>query len=447
MKRSARHLAVEILHQVNASHDFASPLINQCLDQNALSGMPDGRLLTHLVYGVLRFRGYLDWILARLYHGDFEALEENIKNVLRLGLYQLKFSDKLPDFAVVNEAVKIAKTSKPDRSALVNAVLRNYLRRGDKIPFPSLKKDPAQHIAAFYSHPLWLVKQWLKLFGPEETISLCSANNELPPLTLRVNTLKISRDNIKQKLADAGFDLKETPYSHDGLILNASTVPIQKTDFFARGLVRIQDEAAQLISYLVNPEQSESVFDACTGTGGKVTHLAAILDNKGLIVAVDRDQGKISELKQEIIRLGINNIEAQTVDLNVALPNSFKHKFDCVLVDAPCSGTGTLRRNPEIKWRTRQQDIPAFAAAQKVILKNASRAVQKGGRIIYCTCSLLPEENENIINDFLKHEKNFSLALSTTSMSSRLFDQHGFLHTYPHRHNMDGFFGAVLKYQ
>jgi len=116
-------------------------------------------------------------------------------------------------------------------------------------------------------------------------------------------------------------------------------------------------------------------------------------------------------------------------------------------VDAPCSGTGTLRRNPEIKWRTRQQDIPAFAAAQKVILKNASRAVQKGGRIIYCTCSLLPEENENIINDFLKHEKNFSLALSTTSMSSRLFDQHGFLHTYPHRHNMDGFFGAVFKYQ
>ena len=195
-------------------------MINDCLDKNALSGTPDGRLLTHLVYGVLRFRGHLDWILTKLYRGDFDKMDEGIKNVLRVGLYQLKFSDRLPAFAVVDEAVKIAKIIRPDKSALVNAILRNYLRRGQKISFPSLKNNPAEYIAAFHSHPLWLVKKWIKIFGPEETMSLCSANNELPPLTLRVNTLKISREEFKQKLAAAGFTPQATKYSPDGIILN-----------------------------------------------------------------------------------------------------------------------------------------------------------------------------------------------------------------------------------
>jgi len=244
MKISVRHQAVEILNQVHTSHDFASSLINYCLDKNSLSGKPDGRLITHLVYGVLRFRGHLDWILTKLCRGNFDILDEGIKNVLRLGLFQLKFSDRLPDFAVVNEAVKIAKIIHPEKSALVNAVLRNYLRRGDKIPFPSLKKDPAQHIAAFYSHPLWLVKKWIKIVGAEATIALCSANNELPPLTLRVNTLKISHEEIRQKLTDTGIESQDTLFSPDGIILKMSTHPIQKTDFFDAGFLRIQDEGA-----------------------------------------------------------------------------------------------------------------------------------------------------------------------------------------------------------
>jgi len=273
-------------------------------------------------------------------------MDEVIKNVLRLGIYQLKFSDRLPDFAVVNEAVKIAKVLKPDRSALVNAVLRNYLRRGQNLPFPSPEKKPAEYIAAFHSHPLWLVKKWIKMFGTEETISLCSANNELPLLTARVNTLKISRKDLMQKLIVAGFTPEATEYSPDGIILKASTSPLQKTDFFKSGFLRLQDEAAQLISYLIKPDTNETILDACAGSGGKATHLAAILKNKGRIVAMDRNPGKIAELKSEATRLGIN-IETQTGDLEIGLHDSLKEKFDYVLVDAPCSGTGTLRRNPE----------------------------------------------------------------------------------------------------
>jgi len=447
MKISIRHQAVEILNQISLSDAFASPLINDCLDKNDLSGTPDGRLLTHLVYGVLRFRGHLNWILSKLYRGDFEKMDEGIKNVLRLGIYQFKFSDRLPDFAVVNEAVKIAKLIRPDKSGLVNAVLRNYLRHGNKIAFPSPKNNPAQYLAAFHSHPLWLVKRWLKIFGFEETMALCSANNELPPLTLRVNTLKISREEIKQKLALAGFSPEATQYSPDGIILNTSANPIQKTDFFDNGFLRIQDEGAQLISYLLNPEDTPSILDACAGAGGKATHLAAILKNKGSIVAIDRNPERIAELKQEATRLGINIVEAQKFDLSESLPDSLMEKFDCVLVDAPCSGTGTLRRNPEIKWRIAEKDLRLFSAEQKAILKNASAAVKRGGCLIYCTCSLLPEENENIVDDFLKNHMKFSIHPPSAAMNSQLIDRRGFLHTSPHRHHMDGFFGAILKHQ
>jgi 16S rRNA (cytosine967-C5)-methyltransferase len=264
---------------------------------------------------------------------------------------------------------------------------------------------------------------------------------------VRVNTLKTSRQEFVQKLTDAGFTATPINYSPDGIILTDSVGAIQNTNFFSEGFLRIQDEAAQLISYLINPSSADSILDACAGTGGKATHLAAILKNKGRIVAIDRNQEKITELKNETARLGISIIETQQDDLSTGLPDLLKDKFDHVLVDAPCSGLGTLRRNPEIKWRTTEKDLRNFAAAQKIILQNASLAVKKGGRLIYCTCSLLPEENENIIDNFLKRNANFSLCQPPTLINKQLVDSRGFYHTYLHRNNMDGFFGAMLKYQ
>ncbi len=447
MDKSIRHLAVDILTLIQERRKFAAELIDDCLDAYKLSGTADGRLLTHLVYGELRLQGHLDWIITKLYHGDVLTLNEKIKNILRLALYQLKFSERLPDFAVVDEAVKIAKKIHPAKSALVNAILRNYLRSGENISFPSFEKNPAEHIAAFHSHPLWLVKKWINILGKQETLALCTANNKIPPLAIRVNTLKTTRAELKEKLMCSGLDIKETIFSPDGFTLSHADQPIQKTSFFRKGLIRIQDEGSQCISYLVSPKENETVLDICAGTGGKTTHLAAILKNKGQIVATDHDSEKISELKKETGRMGITNTAAQTADLSVSLPDSLKEKFDHVLVDAPCSGTGTLRRNPEIKWRILPKDLHNYTRVQKLILTNAALAVKKGGRLIYSTCSLLPEENECVIDDFIRSNKRFSLENPSSLINHQLLDNRNFYHTYPHTNNMDGFFGVILKCQ
>jgi 16S rRNA (cytosine967-C5)-methyltransferase len=445
MKKSIRHQAVDILSQVRISQSFAGELLDACLESNTLSGTPDGRLLTHLVYGVLRFQGHLDWIITKLYRGNFARMDEGIKNVLRVGLYQLKFSDRLPAFAVVDEAVKSAKIIAPAQSGLTNAILRNYLRHGDKISFPSWKTQPAEHIAALHSHPLWLTKIWLNIFGKEEAQALCKANNEMPPMTIRINTLKTSPEELELKLKVEGFSYATTNLSPDGIVLTDSTQPIQKTDLFREGLLRIQDEGAQLVSYLINPKDNENILDVCAGTGGKTTHLAAIMKNDGHILAIDRHPGKLTELTKEITRLGINNIQTQQVDLSIMLPVALKEKFDQVLVDAPCSGTGTLRRNPEIKWRTQTLDLEGYATTQKTILQNAAPAVKKGGRLIYCTCSLLPAENEDVIRQFLVNNPQFILAPIPEAIKKSLIDKSGFFRTYPHLHNTDGFFGAILQ--
>ncbi len=444
MKKTIRHEAVDILSSVSQSQSFAGDLLDTCLDEQHLSGTADGRLLTHLVYGALRMQGHLDCILTQLYRGDFVKMEDGVKNILRTGLYQLKFSDRLPAFAVVDEAVKIAKCINPGAGGLVNAVLRSYLRNTDKIYFPSLEKNPAEHIAAFYSHPPWLVKIWLNIFGQEETIALCQANNELPPLTLRVNTLKVSREDLIQKLKSEDFSCESTRFSPDGIILSDTPRPVQKTFFFKEGLLRLQDEAAQLISHLVDPRSGESVLDVCAGSGGKTTHLAAVMKNTGRIVALDHDSGKIAQLTKDVIRMGVSVIESKQADLGQILPEGFLDAFDHILVDAPCSGTGTLRRNPEIKWRLKSTDIPTLAKTQNTILQNASAAVKKGGRLIYCTCSILPAENDDVIRQFLTDNLQFTVEIPSPAISGHLKDSR-FFRTYPHHHATDGFFGAVLR--
>jgi 16S rRNA (cytosine967-C5)-methyltransferase len=445
MKKTIRHQAVDILNSVSLRQAFAGDLLDTTLEQQSLSGTADGRLLTHLVYGVLRMQGHLDWILTQLYRGNFSRMDESVKNILRTGLYQLKFSDRLPAFAVVDEAVKIAKKIAPDADGLTNAVLRSYLRNTDKISFPSLEKNPAEHIATFHSHPLWLVKMWLHIYGKEETLALCQSNNELPPLTVRANTLKVTRKELEEKLKAEDFSCEPTRFSPDGINLPDPPRPIQKTIFFKEGQLRLQDEAAQLVSYLVYPQSGECILDVCAGSGGKTTHLAAIMKNNGRIVAQDHDAGKIAQLKKDAARMGVSIIDPLQADLIHPLPAGFADKFDHVLVDAPCSGTGTLRRNPEIKWRLTAADLNALSKTQQTILRNASDAVKKGGHLIYCTCSVLPHENDEVIRQFLMENPQFTVCTPAQAISDKLMDSRGFFRTYPHRHNTDGFFGAILR--
>jgi 16S rRNA (cytosine967-C5)-methyltransferase len=257
--------------------------------------------------------------------------------------------------------------------------------------------------------------------------------------------LKISREDLTEKLKSEDFSCERTRFSPDGLNLPDPPRPIQRTIFFKEGLLRLQDEAAQLVSYLVNPQSGECILDVCAGSGGKTTHLAALMKNRGRIVALDHDAEKIVQLKKDALRLGVSIIEPMPADLSHPLSAEFAEKFDQVLVDAPCSGTGTLRRNPEIKWRLTASDLNALSKTQKTILRNASDAVKKGGHLIYCTCSVLPHENDEVIRQFLTDTPQFSVETPSQAISGNLTDSRGFLRTYPHRHNMDGFFGSILR--
>jgi len=444
MKKTPRHIAVEILNRVEEQDAFAEPLLDTALSRARLMNIRDRSLITQVVYGTLRMRGHMDWIIGHLYKGDYLSMDVSIKNILRTGLYQLLFTDRIPDFAVVDEAVELTKKMHPAGSGLVNAILRNAIRKKGVIAYPDMKKDPAHYISVLHSHPLWMVKKWIETFGVEETTLLCKANNEIPPAVLRVNTIKTSREKLIDECSRQGMDVKATVFSPDGTILSHTAMPIRETAFYGAGHIQVQDEASQLISRLVDPKPGENVLDVCAGTGGKTTHLAALMNNRGRLTAFDISEKKIAELKKNAERLGVTNIDTKTGDARKMQEEAIYGSFDRILVDAPCTGLGTLRRNPEIKWRTKEEDPKKFSALQKTILADAARYLKKGGFLIYSTCTIASDENEEVIGDFIVHHKDFVCVHPPDTINSFLIDDLGYFKSFPHKHGTDGFFGAVL---
>lgn len=446
MKESPRRLAVEILDRVERKSSFAEPLLNSCLQTKPLAGA-DRAMLTMLVYGTLRMRGRLDWVISSFYMGNFAKMETGLLNILRTSLYQVFFMDRVPDFAAVNEAVEIAKALFPGRESLVNAVLRNVVKNREVITYPDFDRDPALFVSVFHSHPLWLVSKFISAFGLEETVSLCSANNDMPPVTLRVNRLKAGRDQVAKDLAEAGLAPEATDFSSDGL--NIDSGDIRDLQVYKNGTVTFQDEASQLVSILAGPGGGSEVLDLCAGSGIKTTHLAEIMGNKGRILAIDINPGKLQALGRLAGRQGAGIIECRAADAAADLGKEHHGIFDLVLIDAPCSGTGTLRRNPEIKWRLTPAEIEGLAGLQKSIIKTSPVYLKNSGSIFYSTCSVLPDENEDVINDFFLNCPEFELGRPSFG-NECIIDDSGFFRTSPHRHGpdrpgMDGFFGALLK--
>jgi 16S rRNA (cytosine967-C5)-methyltransferase len=418
--------------------------LDAVLSGHAITHLPDRKLLTQLVYGTLRMRGYLDWIISRLYTGAAGSLETRLENILRTALFQILCMDRIPPYAAVNEAVEIAKKEAPGREPLVNAILRNALRKKSAFDYPSLKRDPALHISVVYSHPLWLVKKWIESFGVEESIKICTANNEIPPLTIRVNTLKTTREELRKELAKEDFHAEPATFSPDGLILSAFSGPIRRLPCFEAGKIHLQDEASQLVSYLVNPKPGEKILDLCSGMGVKTTHLAERMANKGAILAMDNNRKKTISLMENARRMGSSIIEAITGDATVLPAEKYRGRFDRVLVDAPCSGLGTLRRNPEIKWHLTMTRLKTFPALQLKLLESAVAYLKPGGNLIYSTCTMTAEENDRVIKAFLVNHTDFHLKHPPPAIPQNMIDHRGFFRTYPHRHGSDGFFGAIL---
>lgn len=439
---SARGIAVEILNRIELTGAYAEPLLDAHLSGDDAPIGQDRGLITELVYGTLRNRNRLDWAISRIYSGNFESMETVVRNILRTGVYQLLYTDRIPPFAIVNEAVEIAGKTRPAAAGLVNAVLRNIIRKKAEINWPDPTDDPVRAISVNDSHPRWLVERWVKLYGAEEARSICRANNAIPPLTLRVNTRRASRESLIETLENEGIFASPTRFSPEGIAVSGNTFRLRETGAFRQGLIRVQDEASQLVAHLLDPRPGQQVLDACAGAGGKTLHVAALMQNRGKIVASDINRFKLKQLLAEAKRLGATIVET-------APPNGSKNTldgenlFDRVLVDAPCSGLGTLRRNPEIRWRMQAGEIDALRLKQLELLRNAALRVRPGGRLAYSVCTTTPEETVEVAADFLKTDSRYT-AVIPGNLPSELITADGFLQTFPHRHGLDGFFGALF---
>jgi 16S rRNA (cytosine967-C5)-methyltransferase len=400
-----------------------------------------------LVYGVLRWREKLDWVIRHFTKVPFKKIELEILNILRLGLYQILFLTRTPASAAVNESVELAKKIRErGGGGFVNAILRSTLREKEEIPYPHLEKDPALYISVVQSHPLWLVRRWIEELGPDETLKVCMANNQISALTLRTNTLKIHRTDLMEKLREKKLNPLPCSFSEEGILLK-DPPPISGLPFLKEGLYIIQNEASQLVTFLLGPKSGERILDACAAPGGKTSHMAQRMRNEGEIYALDLNREKLNWLEESCRRLGIKMVKAVRGDAALRLPIPGGLEFDRVLADVPCSGFGTLRRNPDLKWRRSEEDVRRLSELQFSILSNLSGYLKEGGILVYSTCTVFHEENEDVVEKFLNDHPGFRLDRIVEILPEKYYSfiKNGYFRTFPPRDEMDGFFVARLR--
>jgi 16S rRNA (cytosine967-C5)-methyltransferase len=435
---TARDVAFEALLRVERTDAYLNVALDTLLRENALP-KNDSALATELTYGVARRQLALDAALSSHASRALAKVEPAVLVALRLGAYQL-FYTRVKDHAAVDETVALVKRQGLDRaSGFVNAILRGMVRNRTT-PLP---EDPIQRLSVEESHPLWLVKRWVARFGESEARALCAADNVPPKVCVRVNAARASREEVKAALLAEGVAAHETPLSPVGLWLEGAG-PLGSLAAFRKGLIQAQDEAAQLVSILLSPRPGMRVLDACAAPGGKTCHLAERLAGRGEIVALDLHPRKLAHLSAEARRLGHSRL-VHPVAADASRPLPFgAGGFDAALLDAPCSGLGTLRRHPELRYRRREEDIPRLAALQRGLLENVARYVKPGGILVYAVCSMEPEEGEEQVRSF---KVSGLLPVPVEASGAALSEVAGpqGIATFPHRHEADGFFAARLR--
>lgn len=446
-----RKTALAVLNTLaEKRHAHLDRVITDTVDGAGLGlSLRDRNLVNALIFGVLRWRENLDWTLRQYSKTPLEKVRPEILNLLRLGLYQAFFLDRIPDSAAVNTTVEMAKEIAPVWVVkYVNGLLRNAIRHRDTLAFPSKEESPALFLSVSKSFPLWLVQKWLHRFGFEETARLCDAQNAIPPVTIRANTLQTSRDALAVLLKTDAGKIYPTPFSSDGLVLEGLRQPIHELAAFKEGLFQVQDEAAQLVGLSLSPRPGERILDACAGLGGKTGHIGQMMDNTGEIIAADSDGAKLAQLKIAMERLKIRNVATRVYDFTRPDAGATLGQFDRILLDAPCSGLGVIRRNPDIKWDVGRENLKRYAKKQGALLHRVSGLIKPGGVLVYAVCSGEPEENERVIADFLSSHPGFQVDQDAAGLpfsASGFMDSQGFGRTVPHIHQMDGFFFACLK--
>jgi 16S rRNA (cytosine967-C5)-methyltransferase len=436
----ARGVAVRILNRVERTDAYLDKLINNELRSTDLSDQDKG-LLNEIVTGVIRWQMKLDWVLNGFYRGNFPKADINVKNAMRVALYQMMFLERIPHHAAVNEAVEFVKRLRSERYAgVVNGVLRNIQRHLHEIRYPDRSENLIHHLSVFYSHPIWIVRRWLERYGEEETEKLLAANNEKPPLTIRINKIKIQPAEFVSLLEKEGLAYTPSKFLDYYVQLHGAGGMTQ-LGLFRNGYFSIQDESAGIVGKLLDPQRHERVIDLCSAPGGKTTHIAELMNNTGEVLSVEKYQSRADLVRSAADRLGLTNIRIVTEDAE-----EFNTPIaDRVLVDVPCTGLGVLRKKPDIKLKRDVSDIQKLTEVQYRLLEKAASLTKPGGILVYSTCTIEPDENEAIVQRFLENNKHFTIDDPTSFVSKAFITPRKTVETFPHKHTMDGSFAARLR--
>ncbi|HHV65254.1 MAG TPA: 16S rRNA (cytosine(967)-C(5))-methyltransferase RsmB [Peptococcaceae bacterium] len=444
---NARQIAVRILTRVEKEGAYANLLLRTELA--ALVDIRERHLATALVNGVLKQKLTLDYALRQHLTKPMSALPHEVRAVLRLGAFQVLNMEKIPVPVAINESVNTVKIFQKNFAPLVNSVLRKTAATGWDLPWPDRKKETIRYLSIRYSHPEWLVKRWLKSWGLEETEQLLKANNEPAPTCIRVNTLKTSREELSQKLEEKGIKTQPSQRVPEALYLD-DFESVEKIEEFKAGHFTVQDESSQLVAHVLGVQPGDRVLDVCSSPGGKTTHCAQLMNNKGEIVALDIYPQKLRLVDELAQRLGITIIKTLEGDGRVL--EGVEGEFQRVLVDAPCSGLGVLRRRADLRWQKREDEIKKLPDLQLAILSKAAERVATGGELVYSTCTTEPEENFDVVKAFRKLKPEFSpvdlaqeLPFAVTEERDLKQLRKGVWQILPHIHKMDGFFIAKFR--
>ena len=440
---NARELALQTLTDILIDGAYSNHALSEQIEKNELT-VQDKNFMTELVYGTLQHEQLLNFYVTPFFNGKVKAW---VRILIQMTLYQMLFLDSVPEHAAISEAVKIAKKRGGQfNGKLVNAILREMTRT----PLPSLDtiKDEAERLAVETSHPLWLIKLWSKQFGWEKTIQMARANNERVNVTIRVNGVRGTREELKQKLESEGITCEYGNLSQDALVILKGNVI--KTKAFEQGWFDVQDESSMLVARALKPKHHSKVLDTCSAPGGKTTHVAELMRQTGTVYAHDVYEHKIKLIEDNVKRLGLTNVVATLQDATTLNERYESDSFDAVLVDAPCSGLGILRRHPEVKITKQPSDLDEIMMIQKKILNTVAPLVKVGGTLVYSTCTVNRKENDKMVEQFLAQHPEYELdATLVNRLPEVLHEQtkNGMVQLFPGDYQTDGFFIACLKRQ
>ncbi|NTZ18284.1 16S rRNA (cytosine(967)-C(5))-methyltransferase RsmB [Paenibacillus sp. JMULE4] len=445
VKGSAREAALDVLLRIEQDRSYSNLLLNRTLQQYQLD-RPDAGLATEIVYGTIQRQGTIDYFLEKFVKGGLAKLQPWVRSLLRLSFYQLYYLDRIPEHAVVNEAVQLAKRrGHQGISGMVNGVLRNVLRRKAELVLPDGLPDD-RRIALATSHPEWMVRRWIRQFGKEAAERICEANNRPPRVSIRVNRLRLAPAELAERLRQGGLEAEPSDVAPAGVVVRGGG-NMALTREYAEGLFTIQDESSMLVAEWVDPQPGERVLDCCAAPGGKTTHLAEKMQDCGEIIACDVHEHKEQLIREQAERLGLRSIRTVRADARSLAGQFPAGSFDRILLDAPCSGLGVIRRKPDMKWSRQESELESVCEVQQELLDSIHSLLKPGGVLVYSTCTVEKAENEDMIRAFLERHPEFEPDAPPSGQTGRLSLPAGqaFVQIMPYDFGSDGFFIARLR--